>query len=316
MGEICGLDPRQIERVAHLWGRARRCWAAHGRGLEQHLQGVENVLSCINVSLATGQLGRPGAGYGTLTGQGNGQGGREHGQKSDMLPGGRDIENPEHRAYVAGVWGIDEADLPHKGTSMEEMVWQMADGEIRGLLGMCNNPFVSLPNQAVVRAGYEALEFHVQSDFFLSETAARADVVLPSTVWAEDEGLMTNGEGRVIKHNKAVEPPGEARTDWEIICELARRLGRATSSRSAARPRSWTSCGSPPRAGWPTTTASPTTRSRPPAGCSGPARPWTTRARRGRSRAAASTTPTARPASSRSSGGPRPSRPTRSSRCG
>jgi len=90
---------------------------------------------------------------------------------------------------------------------------------------MCNNPFVSLPNQAVVRAGYDALEFHVQSDFFLSETAARADVVLPSTVWAEDEGLMTNGEGRVIKHNKAVEPPGEARTDWEIICELARRLG-------------------------------------------------------------------------------------------
>ena len=97
---------------------------------------------------------------------------------------------------------------------MQEMVWQMAAGEIRGLLGMCNNPLVSLPNQAVVRAGYDALEFHVQSDFFLSETAARADVVLPSTVWAEDEGLVTNGEGRVIKYNKAVEPPGEARTDW------------------------------------------------------------------------------------------------------
>jgi assimilatory nitrate reductase catalytic subunit len=225
VGGICGLDPRQIERVAHLWGRARRCWAAHGRGLEHHVQGVENVLSCINVSLATGQLGRPGAGYGTLTGQGNGQGGREHGQKSDMLPGGRDISNPEHRAYVAGVWGIEEADLPPKGTSMHEMIWQMAAGEIRGLLGMCNNPLVSLPNQAVVRAGYDALEFHVQSDFFLSETAARADVVLPATVWAEDEGLTTNGEGRVIKHNKAVEPPGEARTDWEILCELARRLG-------------------------------------------------------------------------------------------
>jgi assimilatory nitrate reductase catalytic subunit len=225
VGEICGLDPRQIERVAHLWGRARRCWAAHGRGLEQHLQGVENVLSCINVSLATGQIGRPGAGYGTLTGQGNGQGGREHGQKSDMLPGMRDIENPEHRAYIAGVWGIEEADLPPKGTSMHEMVLQMARGEIRGLLGMCNNPFVSLPNQPVVRAGYDALEFHVQSDFFLSETAARADVVLPGTAWAEDEGLVTNGEGRVIKYNKAVEPPGEARTDWQVLCELARRLG-------------------------------------------------------------------------------------------
>jgi assimilatory nitrate reductase catalytic subunit len=169
---------------------------------------VDNVLAAINVSLATGQIGRPGAGYGTLTGQGNGQGGREHGQKSDMLPGMRDIENPEHRAYIARVWGIDEADLPHKGTSMHEMVQQMARGEIRGLLGLCNNPFVSLPNQPVVRRGYDALEFHAQGDFFLSETAARADVVLPTTAWAEDEGLVTNGEGRVVKYNKAVEPPG------------------------------------------------------------------------------------------------------------
>ncbi len=225
VGEICGLDPRQVERVAWLWGRARRAWAAHGRGLEHHIQGVDNVLAVINVSLATGQIGRPGAGYGTLTGQGNGQGGREHGQKSDMLPGMRDIENPEHRAYIAGVWGIDEADLPGKGTSMHEMVQQMARGEIRGLLGLCNNPFVSLPNHAVVRHGYDALQFHAQVDFFLSETAARADVVLPTTVWAEDEGLVTNGEGRVIKHNKAVEPSGEARTDWWLLCELARRLG-------------------------------------------------------------------------------------------
>ena len=224
-GEICGLDPRQIERVALLWGNSPRCWAAHGRGLEQHTQGVNNCLACINLSLATGQIGRVGAGYGTLTGQGNGQGGREHGQKSDMLPGGRDLSNPEHRAYIAGVWGIDEADLPQKGTSMMEMVHQMTRGEIRGLLGMCNNPFVSLPNHAVVRAGYDALEFHAQSDFFLSETAARADVVLPTTAWAEDEGVMANGEGRVIKHNKACEPPGEARPDWWIMGELARRLG-------------------------------------------------------------------------------------------
>ena len=184
------------------------------------------------MSLATGQIGRPGAGYGTLTGQGNGQGGREHGQKSDMLPGGRDLSNPEHRAYIAGVWGVDEADLPQKGTSMHEMVWQMAAGEIRGLLGMCNNPFVSLPHQSVVRAGYDALEFHAQSDFFLSETAARADVVLPSTVWAEDEGLMTNGEGRVIKHNKAVEPPGESAPTGRSCASWPAGWGRATSSPS------------------------------------------------------------------------------------
>ena len=227
VGGICGLDPRQIGRVAVMWGHSPRCWAAHGRGLEQHIQGVDNCLACINVSLATGQIGRVGAGYETLTGQGNGQGGREHGQKSDMLPGGRDLGNPEHRAHICRVWGIAEADLPQKGTSMMEMVHQMARGEIRGLLGMCNNPFVSLPHHAVVRAGYDALELHAQSDIFLSETAQRADVVLPTTAWAEDEGVTANGEGRVVKHNKACDPPGEARPDWWIMCELARRLGTA-----------------------------------------------------------------------------------------
>jgi assimilatory nitrate reductase catalytic subunit len=225
VGEICGVDPRQVERVALMWGRAGKAMAAHGRGLEHHVQGVDNCLAVINLSLATGQIGRPGAGYGTLTGQGNGQGGREHGQKSDMLPGGRDITNPEHRAHVASVWGIDEADLPGKGTSMPEMVRQMAAGEIRGLLGLCNNPLVSLPDLEAVARGYDALEFHAQLDFFLSETCQRADVVLPTTTWAEDEGITTNAEGRVVKHNKAAEPPGEARPDWWVIDELARRLG-------------------------------------------------------------------------------------------
>jgi assimilatory nitrate reductase catalytic subunit len=225
VGEICGIDPALIERVARLWGEADRAMAFHARGIEHHVQGVDNCLTVINLVLATGQIGRAGAGYGTITGQGNGQGGREHGQKSDQLPGQRDIEDPDARAYVAGVWGIDEADLPGKGTSAVEMVHQMAAGEIKGLLGICNNPLVSMPDRDAIEAGYDALEFHVQIDFFLSETAARADVVLPGTVWAEDEGLQTNAEGRVVKHNKAAEPPGEARTDWWIVCELARRLG-------------------------------------------------------------------------------------------
>jgi assimilatory nitrate reductase catalytic subunit len=225
VGAICGIDAELIERVALLWGEAERAMAFHARGIEHHIQGVDNCLTVINLVLATGQIGRPGAGYGTITGQGNGQGGREHGQKSDQLPGQRDIEDPEARAFIADVWGIDEADLPRKGTSAVEMVHQMAAGEIKGLLGICNNPFVSMPDRDAIEAGYDALEFHVQIDFFLSETAARADVVLPGTVWAEDEGLQTNAEGRVIKHNKAAEPPGEARTDWWIVCELARRLG-------------------------------------------------------------------------------------------
>jgi assimilatory nitrate reductase catalytic subunit len=225
-GEICGVDPALIEQAGLLWGEADRAMAMHGRGLEHHLHGVDSCLSVINLVLATGMLGRPGAGYGTLTGQGNGQGGREHGQKSDQLPGARSIENPEHRRHIAGVWGIDEADLPGKGTSAVEMVHQMARGEIRGLIGICNNPLVSMPNLDRIRAGYDALDLHVQIDFFLSETAARADVVLPGSVWAEDEGVTANGEGRVVKHNRAADPPGEARVDWEIICEIARRLDR------------------------------------------------------------------------------------------
>ncbi len=225
VAEICGIDARQVEEVALLWGRAERAMAFHARGLEHHVQGVDNCLAVINLVLATGQLGRPGAGYGTITGQGNGQGGREHGQKADMLPGLRDIENPEHRAVVAERWGIDEADLPHAGTSFVEMMDQMRSGEIRGVIGFCNNPLVSLPNLSRIEAAYDALEFHAQADFFLSETAERADVVLPSTVWAEDEGTTTNAEGRVVKHNRAADPPGEARPDWWIMRQIAERLG-------------------------------------------------------------------------------------------
>ncbi|MGH2734697.1 MAG: molybdopterin oxidoreductase family protein, partial [Actinomycetota bacterium] len=225
VGEICGLPPKLIEDVALAWGGAERAMAFHARGIEHHVQGVENCLSMINVVLATGQIGRPGAGYGTITGQGNGQGGREHGQKSDQLPGQRMIEDPEARRHVSAFWGIEESELPRGGTSAVEMVGQMADGEIKGLLGICNNPLVSMPDRVGIEAGYDALEFHVQLDFFLSETGARADVVLPCSVWAEDEGVTTNAEGRVVKHNKAAEPPGEARTDWWIVCEIARRLG-------------------------------------------------------------------------------------------
>jgi assimilatory nitrate reductase catalytic subunit len=225
VGDICGIDPNLVVDVARLWGNADRAMAFHARGVEHHVQGVENCTSIINLVLATGQLGRPGAGYGTITGQGNGQGGREHGQKSDMLPGMRDIENPEHRAHIADVWGVAESTIPHKGTSFVEMMTQMRDGEIRGILGLCNNPLVGLPHRAATIAAYDALEFHVQLDFFLSETCAVADVVLPTTTWAEDDGTTTNAQAQVVRIRKAAEAPGDARPDWWVLCEIARRLG-------------------------------------------------------------------------------------------
>lgn len=225
-GEICGLDAAMIEETARMWAGADRAMAFHARGIEHQIQGVENALTIINLVLATGQIGAPGKGYGTITGQGNGQGGREHGQKADQLPGQRDIENPEHRAFIAEYWGIDEADLPHSGVSAVELVHLFESGEVRGLFGICNNPFVSMPNAERIQACYEQLEFHVQLDFFLSETAARADVVLPISTWAEQGGTTTNAEGRVIIREAATAPPEGVRPDWRVIADVAGRLGR------------------------------------------------------------------------------------------
>lgn len=237
VGEICGLDPALIEKVGRVWGRANKAMAYHARGIEHHIQGVDNCLSVINLCLATGNFGAAGKGYGTITGQGNGQGGREHGQKSDQLPGQRMIEDPAARAHICEVWGITDDELPRAGTSAVEMVHQAEAGQIKGWLGICNNPMVSMPDSARIARGYDCLEFHCQIDFFLSETCARADVVLPGTSWAEDEGISTNAEGRVIKYNKATEPVGDSRPDWWIICEIARRLGRHAGKFEFSGPR-------------------------------------------------------------------------------
>lgn len=224
--EISGVPAEKIIQAARLYGRAKTGMIMHARGIEHHSNGTENVLSYINIVLATGKIGSEGRGYGTITGQGNGQGGREHGQKADQLPGYRSILNPEHRKYIAEVWGIDESEMPQPGVSAVELFNKMREGEIKGLLSICSNMMVSLPDTNQVRKSLEGLEFNVCIDFFLSESARYADVVLPGTTWSEDEGTTTSGEGRVIKINKAIDPPGEARRDWQILQEIAVRLGR------------------------------------------------------------------------------------------
>ena len=224
--EVTGIAERSIRQAAEWWGQAKTSFLLHARGLEHHSNGVKNVLSAINIVLASGRLGRPHCGYGTITGQANGQGGREHGQKCDQLPGGRDLGNPEHRAYVAGVWGIDPGELPQPGVDAYEIVRKIDRGEIRGLLSVCFNPLVSLPDNNFVRQALEKLDFYVAIDFFLSETARYADMVLPGSLQEEDEGTVTQLEGRVIKINRAVDCPGEARRDWQIIQDIARALGR------------------------------------------------------------------------------------------
>ncbi len=223
--EITGIDKEKIKLAAEWWGKANTSFLLHARGIEHHSKGVDNVLGCINLVLATGRIGKPYCGYATITGQGNGQGGREHGHKCDQLPGNRDIENPEHRKYIADVWGIKEEDLPGKGLSAYEIIEAIHRGEIKGLISICFNPLVSLPNSNYVREALEKLEYYVCIDFFLNETARHANIILPGSLQEEEEGTTTSAEGRVIKINKAVNPPGNARTDTSIILEIAERLG-------------------------------------------------------------------------------------------
>ena len=224
--EVTGIAERSIRTAAEWWGTARSSFLCHARGLEHHSNGVKNVLSAINIVLASGRIGRQNCGYGTITGQANGQGGREHGQKCDQLPGGRDLANPEHRAYVAGVWGMNPADLPQPGVDAYEIVRKIDRGEIKGLLSICFNPVVSLPDNNFVRQALQKLEYYVAIDFFMSESARYATVVLPGSLQEEDEGTVTQLEGRVIRINKAVDSPGDARPDWKIIQDIARTLGR------------------------------------------------------------------------------------------
>jgi assimilatory nitrate reductase catalytic subunit len=220
-----GIDAAKIMRAAEMWGKAKTSFLLHARGIEHHTKGVENVVACINLVLATGRIGKPYCGYGTITGQGNGQGGREHGHKCDQLPGNRDIENPEHRAHIARVWNVPEPEIPRKGLTAYEIIEAIHRGEIRGLLSICFNPVVSLPNNNYVREAFEKLEHYTTIDFFLNETARHADIVLPGSLHEEEDGTVTTAEGRVVRIRRAVTPPGGARTDTEILLELARHLG-------------------------------------------------------------------------------------------
>ncbi len=224
--KVTGVPAAQIEKAAHWIGQTDRAMGIHARGIEHHSKGVENCLAMLNLYLATGNFGREGAGCMMITGQGNGQGGREHGQKCDQLPGMRSITDPEHRKYVAGVWGVAPESLPGAGLSAPEIMEAIHRGEIKALFSMCFNPLVSLPDANFTREALSKLEFFGVIDFFLSETAHHADLVLCGSMHEEDEGVVCSAEGRVQKINKAVNPPGDARSDALIICDLAKRLGK------------------------------------------------------------------------------------------
>jgi assimilatory nitrate reductase catalytic subunit len=222
---ITGVPAAGIVKAAEIWGSAETSMLLHARGVEHHSKGVENCLSYINLVLASGRIGKPGSGYGTITGQGNGQGGREHGQRCNQLPGARDIENPEHRKFIAEFWRVAESEIPRTGLTACEVFNAIEERKIRGLLCISFNPLVSIPDANRTRAALNELEFFGCIDFFLSESARHADVVLAGSLQEEDEGTVTTGEGRCVRLRPSVTPPGHARVDWKILTDLAARLG-------------------------------------------------------------------------------------------
>lgn len=223
---ITGVPIEQQLQAVRLMASSESSMALSGRGAEQQSKGTDTVMALINLMLALGKVGKPFSGYGCLTGQGNGQGGREHGQKADQLPGYRLIENPQHRAEIARIWGIDPKQLPGKGKSAYELLDSMGPtGGIRALLVFGSNVAVASPNASNIVKKLEALDLLVVCDAFQNETCAAAHVILPTTQFAEEEGTMTNLEGRVILRQKVQEPPALVRSDIDVLCALAQRLG-------------------------------------------------------------------------------------------
>ncbi|MFJ8665456.1 molybdopterin oxidoreductase family protein [Streptomyces sp. NPDC093600] len=221
---ITGVPVPLLRDAMRMFCDAETGMVLTARGPEQQSKGTDTVGAWINLCLATGRAGRPLSGYGCLTGQGNGQGGREHGQKADQLPGYRKLDDPAARAHVAKVWGVAPESLPGPGRSAYELLDALGR-DVRSLLLMGSNPVVSAPRAAHVEERLRSLDFLAVADVVLSETAELADVVLPVTQWAEETGTTTNLEGRVLLRQRALTPPPGVRSDLEVLHSLAGLLG-------------------------------------------------------------------------------------------
>ncbi|KAA5843384.1 molybdopterin-dependent oxidoreductase [Pseudomonas chlororaphis] len=224
VAQLCGISVEQLRQCAEWVGTSPSFLSLWCMGLNQSSAGSAKNSALINLHLATGQIGRPGAGPFSLTGQPNAMGGRETGSLSNLLPGHRDAANPEHRAEVAAYWGVEQ--LPaNPGLTAIELFEQLRGGKIKALWIACTNPAQSLPDQNAVREALLACPFVVlQEAFRTTETATFADLLLPAASWGEKEGSVTNSERRISHVRRAVAAPGEARPDWAITLDFARRL--------------------------------------------------------------------------------------------
>lgn len=229
--DICGLPAEDIVKAARWFGSARSALSLYCQGLNQSIHGTHNNAALIHLHLATGQIGRPGAGPFSLTGQPNAMGGREVGGLANLLSAHRDLTNPQHRAEVARLWGVP--DVPAKpGKSAVELFQALKTGEVKAVWIACTNPAHSMPFQALVREGLATADFVVlQESCRNTDTASYADLLLPAATWGEKDGTVTNSERRISRVRRAVPPSGEARPDWEIATDFARRLARRLGRR-------------------------------------------------------------------------------------
>ena len=222
---ICGIDEAALVQAARWFADADgRTLSLYCQGLNQSRAGTFKNAALINLHLATAQIGKPGAGPFSLTGQPNAMGGREVGGLANLLSAHRDLANPAHRAEVAALWGVP--DVPAvPGKTAVEMFQAAADGEIRALWITCTNPAQSMPDQATVRRALERAEFVVvQEAFSTTATCAYADLLLPATSWGEKDGTVTNSERRISRVRPAIAAPGDTRHDWAAATDFARRL--------------------------------------------------------------------------------------------
>lgn len=231
----CGVPAEDIVQAARWFGAAKAPLSLWCQGLNQSTHGTGNNAALIHLHLATGTIGRPGMGPFSLTGQPNAMGGREVGAMANLLPGHRDLASPADRAELAALWGIPGlSETP--GKTAVELFDALHEGSIKAVWIACTNPAHSLPDQTRVREALRRAEFVVVQDAFADiETAAFADLLLPAASWGEKEGTVTNSERRVSRVRAAVAPPGEARADWAIAAEFARRLGEKVGAGETAR---------------------------------------------------------------------------------
>jgi len=224
--EICGITPEEIVRVARMFAQAKRAMIVYSMGITQHTHGVDNVKSCANLVMLTGNIGRPGTGVNPLRGQNNVQGACDMGALNGVYSGYQKVVDPAARAKFEKAWSVEN--LPGEpGLTVTTAIDAAADGKLKALYIMGENPMLSDPDQNHVRKALEKLDFLVVQDIFPTPTSEYADVILPAASYAEKNGTFTSTERRVQHVRKAIEPIGQSRTDWEILCDVAARAGYA-----------------------------------------------------------------------------------------